>query len=1520
MKGDGRTLQKSEMECDTSALEAAAYIFQFCSREQMKASDAAGDLQRMVAWANSPHDQVVATISKMPFPLQPREIVQRMLITEDEMGDLIIACDDIPEATVDFGVANNAVRASRKMLVRIEQDVNARNRCKMTLIEKISEDESKLVESLLKPRLLASTMDYMENMRMRFRRDDEIDRLDHAGTAASLTLRPHYSSTDQESIKTVTERFERYLDSEFEELESPDTFVKMSVVDLPASGGKEGTGIGRAVATIDASCEDCVAWVLNCCDRKRKEKHFLQNGNSDIRSVSGRQSHQVIVGSLCDLNIHGIRLREFISRLIWVRRDEKTLLVTVSSTDDPKTFPERGYARGSSTGLWKFQKLQEVDGAPQTRATFTQHDDLGGFGMSTKIGTDKLTLRRLNQLVSMRKQMDKSDQLNATAMKVHVGIIKRHPEVDSWGIAKGDPYTEVDNNLVKDGLSFLKKFEKAAKKKTITSHDYGVTHEIAFPKGERIAWGRSQTRVKASPEQVLAYMWIHRPRCKWRSGDEKRELLETKNDHHKVVYHRWKESVGVGLVQLDVSTRETEKPEKPGAPTEVSYLLVKAPCTHEKKPEMTRRSMGSVHSGKSKRSRGAFEALGRKVGRRRRSSAFKMLVRASISVAVHIRQVGPNECKLMYVTKIDLGGQLPAAFMREFLKQSIAESVRARDYFQEIKPLEECDITDGEALGFRLMQQQGKSKELKGEGEMATKGTGWTPRGGRKTPEGGVYQWKMQNPSMVELFEKYECLEAMVHEISQVVVKKALWGLAWRVGTGAGLNMLNVASDINVIVLYLGESGQESFGWALLMMLGMCLLLQLGAVFAQNRKNGNAFMWEALLVFTYMKPGVDAYRVATEKKMEAYQVFDIKTEQYLHRCIDLFAESIPGCSLQMLAYISLLRNNKSSGSALASIVISAVTTGYTAASISYGIDTDPEERRKNPRFYGYAPDEPRKRDIMFGSMVLNAAILLVVRSFVVVLLISADPVKCAVFGAVDFAIYVLPKIIRRDFMHQIPINGLPGIVFSFLIRLAVKVVTDFTGLVHSRHPGELGGAYWTFTITMSMVASLASCTIYNNSEAAWMENEDGERVRVVSEGSVYMMVGLMVAAWIFVFGVFVLNMVPEYRWSFLSMETGTEFAMGYWLEGADDEARGNIFSINEALWVEIRDDVQKWCLDNWWRWEEEQPAFFTYQWKCSIPDDMIPAEGLRDLVMAGGGHRRRSSIGAMFGIPSGRDSDMDSKVSTKGQEDKKEGWAWGSSMKKITAVVSPVMSPNGTPSPPSPKVRLSNPGAAGSAADRRRGRDSRASGNGGSVRETANLVSDFMRREEVAKVGTKRGGGFGVGGSPAGSPARVARGSHQGLVSGSPIGSPSLNTLRAVMGGMEKRAKTGSSRGLQDVDAFTSNFMQQASENTRIERGMGGKSNDDLTQSVRIDKKIAPMPRVEDSPEQGSKSVRFGGERNTEEAASPALRASPGSAKRVMVLDTVRPQDAVGLGLGGGGLEAFKMHASQRRVDMDEGW
>jgi len=168
----------------------------------------------------------------------------------------------------------------------------------------------------------------------------------------------------------------------------------------------------------------------------------------------------------------------------------------------------------------------------------------------------------------------------------------------------------------------------------------------------------------------------------------------------------------------------------------------------------------------------------------------------------------------------------------------------------------------------------------------------------RKTPQAGLYQWKMQNPAMVELFEQHESVEALMLVVSSVVVKQALWGLLWRVSTGACLNMLDVVSDINVIIFYLQTEGQQAFGWALLGMILLCLVLQLGVVYVQNRRNP-MYMWrEVFIVLSFMKPPVDAYRVATEVKMEPHHAFDVKTEQYLNKCIEVFAESIPGSTLR----------------------------------------------------------------------------------------------------------------------------------------------------------------------------------------------------------------------------------------------------------------------------------------------------------------------------------------------------------------------------------------------------------------------------------------------------------------------------------------------------------------------------------------------------------------------------------------------------------------------------------------------
>jgi len=89
----------------------------------------------------------------------------------------------------------------------------------------------------------------------------------------------------------------------------------------------------------------------------------------------------------------------------------------------------------------------------------------------------------------------------------------------------------------------------------------------------------------------------------------------------------------------------------------------------------------------------------------------------------------------------------------------------------------------------------------------------------RKTAEAGLHQWKMQNRSMVELFERHAWVESMQLEVAQEVMNTAPWGLMWRVCTGATLSVLDIITDVVVIVGYMGKEETRGYGYSLLMML-----------------------------------------------------------------------------------------------------------------------------------------------------------------------------------------------------------------------------------------------------------------------------------------------------------------------------------------------------------------------------------------------------------------------------------------------------------------------------------------------------------------------------------------------------------------------------------------------------------------------------------------------------------------------------------------------------------------------------
>ena len=76
--------------------------------------------------------------------------------------------------------------------------------------------------------------------------------------------------------------------------------------------------------------------------------------------------------------------------------------------------------------------------------------------------------------------------------------------------------------------------------------------------------------------------------------------------------------------------------------------------------------------------------------------------------------------------------------------------------------------------------------------------------------------------------------------------------------------------------------------------------------------------------------------------------------------------------------------------ALGSIIMSACTTGFTAATISFDFDVSPQRRRDEPAFYGYIPDSAGRRTAIFFCMIMNGALLLLLRSFSTALLLMVD--------------------------------------------------------------------------------------------------------------------------------------------------------------------------------------------------------------------------------------------------------------------------------------------------------------------------------------------------------------------------------------------------------------------------------------------------------------------------------------------------------------------------------------------------
>ena len=191
---------------------------------------------------------------------------------------------------------------------------------------------------------------------------------------------------------------------------------------------------------------------------------------------------------------------------------------------------------------------------------------------------------------------------------------------------------------------------------------------------------------------------------------------------------------------------------------------------------------------------------------------------------------------------------------------------------------------------------------------------------------------------------------------------------------------------------------------------------------------------------------------------------------------------------------------------------------------------------------------------------------------------------------------------------------------SVMMRVVIKIITDYTGVVQFRGPGELGGLYWTFSIFSAIAAVFASAKIH----FATIK----EREELISEDAAWTVVCALGGAWAAIFVAFLVLIKRQYWETFISLKTGNERVQDYFLNDENsDELRADIVKFNRHLWTSIRGQVREWFMENWERWEEEEPDWFDGVFISRVDDDLLPVDVLEHEKSLGGGSRRRESFG-----------------------------------------------------------------------------------------------------------------------------------------------------------------------------------------------------------------------------------------------------------------------------------------------------
>jgi hypothetical protein len=492
---------------------------------------------------------------------------------------------------------------------------------------------------------------------------------------------------------------------------------------------------------------------------------------------------------------------------------------------------------------------------------------------------------------------------------------------------------------------------------------------------------------------------------------------------------------------------------------------------------------------------------------------------------------------------------------------------------------------------------------------------------GNATAEAAVDEYLHKFPALTDMAEEFSWFKPMLTAITRCLLKEVAWGVKLRAAIGAGLSLLDMMSD-TVMIRNLFMTGQSEFAYPMIVMIGANIGVQLLIAVVQNvglkKDRAKSLAVDMLSIVTLTKPGLDVWRVASGADQKEGAPLPPLSEMFVGRASEVVCEAIPAMVLQVMA---LLRAKEKTTTAVVSVFISAASAGMTGASMFFDLDVDPDLRKGNPAWVGLVPDVDR--GLAFANAFVICTVQILAKGVATALLATTNLSWLRSYVIGDLGLYLLYRVVRRDFFVFLQ-GGLGiSVVVSFVVRVIEKLLVDYTGTPHIRLPLHMGGLYYSFSLTLSQVSLLAAVALYNEYAVA-APGQGGK----FPAPQLWRAAASLAAVWLAAYAFFVARVVkPSHRFTLWSSKTGKQLVQDQFSKGEHDEVRIRVFNKNKLLWEkDIGEAVRKWSLERWPGWEAERPRWFTEQVVATVPDAYIPVAYLRGLGL----NRKRKGSAAGF--------------------------------------------------------------------------------------------------------------------------------------------------------------------------------------------------------------------------------------------------------------------------------------------------